>query len=45
MAYRYGGEEIVIILKGCDKERAFIVAEKIRTNVSSFVSDGTHTVT
>jgi diguanylate cyclase len=36
MAYRYGGEEIVIILKGCDKESAFIVAEKIRTNVSSF---------
>jgi len=34
-AYRYGGEEIVIILKGCDKEKAFIVAEKIRSNVSS----------
>jgi len=34
-AYRYGGEEIVIILKDCDKEKAFIVAEKIRNNVSS----------
>ncbi len=34
-AYRYGGEEIVIILKECDKEEAFIVAEKIRNNVSS----------
>jgi len=34
-AYRYGGEEIVIILKGCGKEEAFIVAEKIRNNVSS----------
>ena len=33
-AYRYGGEEIVIILKGCDKGEAFIVAEKIRNNVS-----------
>ncbi|RII31847.1 GGDEF domain-containing protein [Clostridium chromiireducens] len=33
--YRYGGEEIVIILKDCDKEKAFIVAEKIRNNVSS----------
>ena len=34
-AYRYGGEEIVIILKDCDKEKAFIVAEKIRNNVGS----------
>ena len=33
--YRYGGEEIVIILKDCNKEEAFIVAEKIRNNVSS----------
>ena len=33
-AYRYGGDEIVIILKDCDKEEAFIVAEKIRNNVS-----------
>lgn len=33
--YRYGGEEIVIILKDCDKEKAFIVSEKIRNNVSS----------
>jgi len=33
--YRYGGEEMVIILKGCNKEEAFIVAEKIRNNVSS----------
>ena len=32
---RYGGEEIVIILKDCDKEEAFIVAEKIRNNISS----------
>lgn len=34
-AYRYGGEEIVIILRNCDKEDAFIIAEKIRNNVSS----------
>lgn len=33
--YRYGGEEIVIILKDCDKEKAFTVAEKVRNNVSS----------
>lgn len=35
LAYRYGGEEIVVILKDCDKDRAFIVAEKIRKNVNS----------
>ena len=34
-AYRYGGEEIVIILKGCDKKKAFSVAEKVRKAVSS----------
>lgn len=33
--YRYGGEEIVIILKDCDKEKAYSIAEKIRNNVSS----------
>lgn len=33
--YRYGGEEIVVILKDCDKEKAFTIAEKIRNNVSS----------
>lgn len=33
--YRYGGEEIVVILKDCDKEKAFNIAEKIRINVSA----------
>lgn len=28
--YRYGGEEIVIILNECDKDNAFKIAEKIR---------------
>ncbi len=32
--YRYGGEEIVILLKECSKENAFQIAEKIRLAVS-----------
>lgn len=32
-AFRYGGEEIVVLLKECDKESAQRVAEKIRTQV------------
>jgi diguanylate cyclase (GGDEF)-like protein len=32
-AFRYGGEEIVVLLKDCDKENAQRVAEKIRTQV------------
>lgn len=43
-AYRYGGEEIVIILKGCDKGEAFILAEKIRNNVSSIKNSLLHKV-
>lgn len=35
-AYRYGGEEIVILLKDCDKIKAFEIAEKIRKNISKF---------
>lgn len=31
--YRYGGEEIVVLLKGCDKENALRIAEKIRLKV------------
>ncbi len=31
--YRYGGEEIVVVLSGCDKNHAIAIAEKIRTNV------------
>jgi diguanylate cyclase (GGDEF)-like protein len=33
-AYRYGGEEIVIILRDCNQENAQKVAEKIRIRVS-----------
>lgn len=33
-AYRYGGEEIVIILKDCSRENAQRIAEKIRTQVN-----------
>lgn len=33
-AYRYGGEEIVVLLKNCDKNKAFEIAEKIRINIS-----------
>ncbi|OLS01964.1 GGDEF domain-containing protein [Tissierella creatinophila] len=32
--YRYGGEEIVIILNDCDKKNAFAIAEKVRLNIS-----------
>lgn len=32
--YRYGGEEIIIYLKDCDKKKAFEIAEKIRLNIS-----------
>jgi diguanylate cyclase len=34
-AYRYGGEEIVIILKECIKSNAMQIGEKIRENISS----------
>jgi len=40
--YRYGGEEIVIILKACNKEEAFIIAEKIKNNVSSIDNPPLH---
>lgn len=32
--YRYGGEEIVLLLIDCDKKNAIIMAEKIRTEIS-----------
>jgi len=31
--YRYGGEEIIVLLKECNKEDAINIAEKIRLNV------------
>jgi diguanylate cyclase (GGDEF)-like protein len=39
---RYGGEEFLIVLPGCDGERAFTQAERIRETVagSPFVSGG-----
>ena len=33
-AYRYGGEEIVVLLVDCGKENAYQLAEIIRTNIS-----------
>lgn len=32
--YRYGGEEIIIILKDCSKKNALDIAEKIRININ-----------
>lgn len=32
--YRYGGEEIVVMLMDCGKENAYRLAERIRTNIS-----------
>lgn len=37
--YRYGGEEIVIILRDCDEKSARIIAEKIRVNVMNMNND------
>ncbi|MGD9678831.1 MAG: GGDEF domain-containing protein [Vulcanibacillus sp.] len=34
MVYRYGGEEIVILLKDCDKKIALEIAEKMRININ-----------
>ncbi len=31
--YRYGGEEIVILLKDCDKKQAHFIGEKIRASI------------
>lgn len=35
MAFRYGGEELAVLLPSCTKELAVDVAEKIRTSVSA----------
>ena len=37
--YRYGGEEIVILLEGCSKKDAYIIAEKLRMNISKLNND------
>ncbi|MDD5160625.1 MAG: diguanylate cyclase [Sulfuricurvum sp.] len=31
--YRYGGEEFVVILNRCEKDQAFVVADKIRSKI------------
>lgn len=31
--YRYGGEEFTVVLNRCEKDQAFIVAEKIRSKI------------
>lgn len=33
-AYRYGGEEILILLKNCSKDKAYQLSEKIRFTIS-----------
>lgn len=33
-AYRYGGEEIVILLKDCNRRKALEIAEKVRLNIN-----------
>ncbi|BAE86310.1 GGDEF domain-containing protein [Desulfitobacterium hafniense] len=38
-AYRYGGEEIVIILKDCNQKNAQRIAEKIRTRIDMLSND------
>ena len=34
-AYRYGGEEFVVVLHNCDKDNALDIAEKIRKSISN----------
>lgn len=31
--YRYGGEEFVVVLNRCEKDQAFVVADKIRSKI------------
>jgi len=33
--YRYGGEEIVVLLKSCRKENSLLIAEQIRKNIEN----------
>ncbi len=40
MAFRYGGEEMAVLLPSCGKEQATEVAEKIRASVSSSTARG-----
>lgn len=44
MASRYGGEEFTIMLPNTDNEEAFVVAERIRTNIENtdFLYEGEH---
>jgi len=42
--FRYGGEEIGIILPNTDLEKAFQIAERIRTNISSRRFEGIPTI-
>ena len=44
-AYRYGGEEIVVILKKCSKINAIQIGEKIRCNISSIDNSPQHLIT
>lgn len=43
--YRYGGEEIVVLLKDCDKKNAERIAEKMRDEVSQLDNSPYGTIT
>ncbi len=43
--YRYGGEEAVILLKNCNKNRALEVAEKVRLNINKLDNNPYPTIT
>jgi len=43
--YRYGGEEAVILLKDCNKNRALEVAEKVRLNINKLDNNPYPTIT
>jgi diguanylate cyclase (GGDEF)-like protein/PAS domain S-box-containing protein len=40
MAFRYGGEELVLIAPNMPQERALTIAEKVRIQISELVIDG-----
>lgn len=43
--YRYGGEEVVILLKDCNKNRALEIAEKVRLNINKLDNNPYTTIT
>ncbi len=43
--YRYGGEEIVILLKDCNRKKALEIAEKVRLNINELNNNPYPTIT